>query len=176
MTAPNRPLLATLFSVLGLLGLASVSARASGQDKDEPGESAPARDSLRDTQSGEDDAPSVVFDPTLVERLSELQANHRKARDEALKDPKAWDDNRALRAQLDRAELGQLWGNLVNSPDAQARLRLHADRMARLNRMLDLAQGSADAALSKRIRADIERELVLHAQNMQTLRSALRLQ
>jgi len=46
--------------------------------------------------------------------------------------------------------------------------------MARLNRMLDLAEASADVALTQRIQAAIQTELLQHAQNMQTLRAALR--
>jgi hypothetical protein len=166
MTPKHRITLSAL-ALLAFGLLAGHARHATAQDSDKPREGAPAR---------EDDAPSVVFDPTLVERLQELQAAHRRARDEALKDPKAWEDARAERAKRDRAELGQLWENLVISPDAQARLRMHADHMARLNRMLDLAHGSADAALGKRLQAAVQAELVQHAQNMQSLRAALRLQ
>jgi hypothetical protein len=117
---------------------------------------------------------SVVFDATLLERLQQLQAEHRKTRDQALKDPKAWDEGRAQRAALDRAELAKIWSNLVDNADARARLRIHADHMARLNRMLDLAQAPGDAALMSRIQTAIQSELLQHAQNMQTLRAALR--
>ncbi|HEY1536998.1 MAG TPA: hypothetical protein VGF76_23420 [Polyangiaceae bacterium] len=164
---PKHRILAGILALTAAANLAGYASRATAQSADKPDNAAPAR---------EDDTPSVVFDPTLVERLAQLQADHRKARDQALKDPKAWDEGRAQRAGLDRAELGKLWGSLVDSPDAQARLRMHADHMARLNRMLDLAQASPDAALTKRIQAALEHELVQHAQNMQTLRAALRLQ
>jgi len=164
---PKHRILAGILALFAAAGLAGYAARATAQSRDKPDEAAPAR---------EDDTPSVVFDPSLVERLAQLQADHRKTRDQALEDPKAWDEGRAQRAGLDRAELGKLWGNLVNSPDAQARLRMHADHMARLNRMLDLAQAAPDAALTKRIQTAIQSELVQHAQNMQTLRTALRLQ
>lgn len=152
MTSTQR-ILAGIVALCATAGLAGYEAQAS---------------------AGEAGAPSIVFDPTLVERLQQLQADHRKARDQALKDPKAWDDGRAQRADLDRAELAKLWSNLVDSPDARARLRVHADHMARLNRMLDLAPTSGDAALTQRIQTAIQTELVQHAQNMQTLRAALR--
>ena len=166
MTPKQRTTLSAL-ALLAVTLLAGYARQATAQDGDKAREGAPSR---------EDDGPSVVFDPTFVERLQELQAAHRSARDEALKDPKAWEEARADRAKRDRAELGRLWGNLVNSPDAQARLRMHADHMARLNRMLDLAQGKPDAALIARLQAAVQAELVQHAQNMQTLRAALRLQ
>ena len=151
-------ILAGILALTGAARLAGYATCATAQSADKPDDPAPAR---------EDDTPSVVFDPTLVERLAQLQADHRKTRDQVLKEPKAWEEGRAQRAGLDRAELGKLWGNLVDSPDAQARLRMHADHMARLNRMLDLAQASPDAALTQRIQSAIERELVQHAQNMQ---------
>ena len=126
-----------------------------------------------EAQGTDKSAGLVVFDATLVERLQQLQADHRKTREQALNDPKKWDEGRAQRADLDRAELARLWGNLVDNADAQARLRLHADHMARLNRMLDLAQASAQAALTERIQTAIRTESLQHAQNMQTLRAAL---
>lgn len=133
-----------------------------------------AGDAKQATAAGGGDTPLGVFDPTLVARLQQLQAEHRKTREPALKDPKAWDEGRAQRADLDRAALAQIWSNLVDNADARARLRVHADHMARLNRMLDLAQAPADAALTQRIQAAIQTELLQHAQNMQTLRAALR--
>jgi hypothetical protein len=163
MTATHR-ILAGIFTFCAAAGFAGY---ATAQNADKPEQAAPAR---------EEEALSVVFDPTFVERLQQLQSEHRKTRDLALKDPKAWDEGRVQRASQDRAELAKLWSHLVDSADAQARLRVHADHMARLNRMLDLAQASADAVLTQRVQTAIEAELVQHAQNMQTLRAALRLQ
>jgi hypothetical protein len=153
---------ASAVSCLVGAAFAVCSAPAAGQATRQPGE--PART---------DDAPVVVFDPAIAARLQELYGEHRTRREGELKDPKAWADNRPARASQDRTELGQIWGSLVDSPDARAALRIHADRMARLNRMLDVAQLGADSALSKRIEADIQRELLGHAQNMQALRAAL---
>ena len=48
---------------------------------------------------------------------------------------------------------------------------MNADRMARLNRMLDLAEQKSDATLAARIHADITRELSRHAQAMQNLQA-----
>ena len=134
----------------------------------------PAGYAKQATAAGEGDNPSLVFDPTVVERLQQLQADHRKTREQALKDAKAWDEGRPQRAALDRAALAKIWSNLVDNADAQARLRVHAERMARLNRMLDLTQASAEVAVTQRIQTAIQTELLQHAQNMQTLRAALR--
>ncbi len=151
-----------LASVLSVLGVGVYGSRAAGQDRaaDAPPERA-------------DDAPTVVFDPALAQRLIQSEAEHRKAREAGMKDPKAWAEDRGQRATHRRVEIGKLWGALVDGPDAQARLRIHADRMARLNRMLDLAEQAADTTLIQRVQKDVQKEIVAHAQDMQTLRAAL---
>ncbi len=151
-----------LASALTLLGV--YASHAAGQDR-------PA-----DSPERVDDAPAVVFDPALAQRLIQAEAEHRQAREAGMKDPKTWAEQRAQRAARRRAEIGQVWGAMVDGADAQARLRSHADRMARLNRMLDLAQQAADHALTERVQKDVQKELVSHAQDMQTLRAALGLQ
>lgn len=149
-----------LASALSLLG--AYASRASGQD--------PALDSPAQRAS---DASTVTFDPALAQRLIQEEAAHRQAREVGMKDPKAWAEQRAQRAARRRAEIGQIWGALVDGPDAQARLRIHADRMARLNRMLDLAEQARDSAVIERVRGDVQKALLAHAQDMQTLRAAL---
>ena len=105
--------------------------------------------------------------PELVARLALLEAGRRLKRTQAQVDPKAWAEGRAERAAQRRREIAELWGNVVYRIDGQAKLRIHAERMSRLNRMLDLAERSADQALTARVRTDITRELKRHAQSMQ---------
>lgn len=154
--------LSCAFAALPALAASGYASHAAGQDV--PTDAAPER---------ADDTPNVVFDPAVTQRLQQVEAEHRKAREQGLKDPKAWAEDRGKRASQRRAELGQIWGVLVDGPDAQARLRIQADRMARLNRMLDLAQQKGDAALIKRVQKDIDTAIVKHARDMQTLRAAL---
>jgi hypothetical protein len=120
-----------------------------------------------------DDAPiaAPALDRGLLKRLEELAGARRTARKEGLKDPKAWQASRAQRASAHRQQLAMLWGSVVSTIDGQARLRMHADRMARLNRMLDLAEQKNDSALSAAIDADIASELARHVQAMQTLKA-----
>lgn len=152
-----------LFGVVSLLGV--YAARASGQ----AAAAEPAVQRVEDTNA-------VHFDPAIAQRLIQAEAEHRKAREAGMKDPKGWAEQRGQRATQRRAEIGQIWGTLVDGPDAQARLRIHADRMARLNRMLDLAEQKADRELVERVRKDIQKELLAHAENMQILRAALGMQ
>jgi hypothetical protein len=112
----------------------------------------------------------------LVAHLQELEAARRKVREKAIKEVDAWAANRAVRAAQHRQQIAQLWGNVVGSIDAQAALRMNADRMARLNRMLDLAEQKADASLISRVRADITHELSRHARAMQKVRALSGLQ
>jgi len=120
-----------------------------------------------------DDRPAVApaLDPSLLQRVQELEGARRTARQAGLKDPKAWEANRAQRASVHRQQLATLWGSVVDRIDGQARLRLHADRMARLNRMLDLAEQKGERPLSATIRADIAAELARHVRAMQQLKA-----
>jgi hypothetical protein len=59
----------------------------------------------------------------------------------------------------------------VGTVDGQARLRLHADRMARLNRMLDLAEQKNQKLLITMINSDIAGELAHHVQAMQKVKA-----
>jgi hypothetical protein len=127
-------------------------------------------------QRTDDRVADPKLDSELLARLSELQASRRAARQAALADAKHWEDARPERASAHRAQLAALWGSLVGSIDGQARLRMHAERMARLNRMLDLAEHQQGSALAKRIQADIERELMRHAQSMRALQATVGMQ
>lgn len=149
-----------LLSVAALLGAFAEQASGQAAATDAPAQRA-------------DEAAPVSFDPAIAQRLIQQEAEHRKEREAGLQDAKAWAEQRGQRATRRRAEIGQVWGALVDGPDAQARLRMHADRMARLNRMLDLAEHAHDSALAARLHKDIEQAIVTHAQDMQTLRAAL---
>ncbi len=152
-----------LGGALALLICLGTAARAQGVP-----EAGPERtDEESSVRKDEAVAPARTA-PQLLLRLEQLEAARRQNRAQALADPKAWAASRAQRAAQHRLEILQVWGNVVNSIDGQANLRIHAQRMARLNRMLDLAEHAADQALSARIRADIQRELVRHAKSMET--------
>jgi len=110
-----------------------------------------------------------ALDRGLVQRLQELESARRTARRAGLTDPQAWQENRVQRASAHRQQLATLWGNVVGTIDGQARLRLHADRMARLNRMLDLAEQKNEKSLVTSIEADIASELARQVQAMQKL-------
>jgi len=98
------------------------------------------------------------------EHLKQHQDAARASRKVARKDPKAWNDGRSLRAESHRREVTQTLGNVVDRPEVKAELATHADRMARLNRALDVAEDKGDSALVTRTNELIRRETTRDAQ------------
>ncbi|HYP76991.1 MAG TPA: hypothetical protein VER12_13580 [Polyangiaceae bacterium] len=128
--------------------------------------------SAEEARARSDESPSASgLDRQQLQRVQELEAARRSTRANALEDEKGWEESRAQRASVHRQQLAALWGSVVGTIDGQARLRMNADRMARLNRMLDLAEQEKNAALSARIQADLARELARHVQAMQTVQA-----
>lgn len=122
-------------------------------------------------QERQEGAPPLPLDPAISARVRQAEATRRTAREAGAKDAAVWLAERTQRAARHRAELAELWGSVSGTLDGQARLRRHADRMARLNRMLDLAQQQPNEKLVQRIQADIRRELSLFDAAMQALRA-----
>ena len=110
-------------------------------------------------------------DPKLAERLHQLEEQHQRDRKLAVNDQKAWQAGRAERASQRRNEIAGTWGNSVSSADAQAELKTHAERMARLNRILDIANQKGDTALASRCQTDIQSEIDRDARAMQAIRA-----
>ena len=54
-------------------------------------------------------------------------------------------------------------------PEARSELNLHSDRMARLNRILDIAQDKKDTTLATHAKQVIQREVARDARVMQSL-------
>jgi hypothetical protein len=109
-------------------------------------------------------------DPALAGRLHQFEEQRQRDRKLAVKDAKAWNDGRAQRALQHRNELASTWGGVVNNPEAQAELKTHADRMARLNRILDIANQKGDTALAARAQTDIQTEVDRDARILQAIR------
>jgi hypothetical protein len=151
-----------------LVLLAGLGVAASAVGQPEP---APQR-AAEELSARKDDAVLPQADPKLAPLLEQLEAKRRKNRAGALEDPQVWAAGRAQRRAERRQEIAQVWGSVVNTIDGQAKLRLHAERMSRLNRMLDLAEHATDKALVTRIRTDIKRELVRHVKAMQVTLAA----
>ena len=113
--------------------------------------------------------PNRPEDPDNAARyeqhLRQDQDSARARRAALLKDDRRWEAERNVRAENHRREIAQQWVHVADRPAAKSELSVHADRMARLNRALDLAEAS-DAALVSRINNLIRRENARHARIM----------
>ncbi len=109
-------------------------------------------------------------DPHLAERLHQAEEQRQRDRKLAVRDQKAWDASREQRAIARRNEIASTWGNSVSNADAQAELKAHANRMARLNRILDIANQKGDASLAGRCQTDIQKEIDRDARILQAIR------
>lgn len=126
----------------------------------------------RDEHRADPHAPAgEAADPKIAERVHQLEEQRQRERKAAIKDVKAWTAGRTQRALQHRGEIASTWGNLVTNPEAQAELKTHADRMARLNRILDIANQKADNALASRCQGDIQLELDRDARILQSIRA-----
>jgi hypothetical protein len=110
----------------------------------------------------------VVFDYRA--HFVQYQDQWRLHRRELRHDLRAWRAGRLERAAEERHAIAYAWGDLVTRPEAHAELVLHAERMARLNRILDVAEDEGNEALAGHCRAVIAREIARNARVMQDLR------
>jgi|GEM_PF-3357632 len=109
--------------------------------------------------------------PRAREHFLEKQQQARQGRKQAQTDSKAWNATRTQRAESHRTDVAQTWGSVTNHPDAQAELSLHADRMARLNRALDLAEAKGDTNQANQINDLINKEISRHANVMASIQA-----
>ncbi len=124
--------------------------------------------------------PPGVIDPHGPPRLEarEYQARLQRFQDDRLlqrqalrRDEHGWENSRAQRELEHRRQLEGLWGpEFLRRPEVRPELAINADREARLERMIDLAQDAHDAASEARARAILAREYARHARAMATLR------
>jgi hypothetical protein len=162
----------TWTTILAAVASLSLSGLALAQPHDDH------RDDRRDDHHDNRPAPPAGVapvvappaDPKIAEHLHQLEEQRQRDRKAAVKDVKAWNESRVKRAADHRNEIASTWGNLVSNPQALAELKTHADRMARLNRILDIANQKADNALASRCQGDIQREVDRDAREMQEIR------
>lgn len=139
-----------------------------------------ARDDHKDppeARRGTVEAPPAHVDPRQGsavdprERFLQLQNQERERRKDARKDAAAWAAGRQQRAAADRKEIAATWGAVANNAEAKAELAAHADRMARLNRVLDLAEDRNEPTVAARAKTLIEREITRNARVMQAIKA-----
>jgi hypothetical protein len=107
----------------------------------------------------------------IRDRLLKQQAADRAQRQAARKDTRAWEAAREQRAAEARNQVNATWGNLAEQPEAKSELATHAERMAQLNRILDVAQDKGDTALAAKTNAVIQREIARDTRVLQAIRA-----
>jgi hypothetical protein len=106
------------------------------------------------------------------DRMAQREEQERLHRKDLRKDVKTWNDGRLKRALDHRKETTDTWGvSVVNRADARAELSTHADRMARLNRVLDIAEDKGDPAMAARAKNLIGLEIARNSRAMQEIKS-----
>jgi hypothetical protein len=99
-------------------------------------------------------------------RMQQREDQERAKREADRKNEAQWKADRAKRAEDWRNDMANQWGNTLDQPEARSELSLHADRMARLNRILDIAQDKKDTALANHARQVIQKEIARDARMM----------
>lgn len=111
------------------------------------------------------------------EERKEERENRKEDRKDAREDAKeARQENRAERQEKRqerrkerRAKIKDKWGDLVKRPEAQNELKKHARRIARLNRLLALAEEAKKEDNKKKVEELIEKENKRHEARMAQL-------
>jgi len=82
----------------------------------------------------------------------------------------AWRATRDRRAEEHRREIRESYGAVLTREEARNELATHADRMARLNYILDIAQDNGNLLMQARVQAAIVAENIRHARVMEEIR------
>ena len=107
------------------------------------------------------------------EHLRVEQEAARARRVALLRDERRWESERHIRAEEHRRAIALQWAHISERPAARAELSIHADRMARLNRALDVAESSSDTPMINRINELIRRENARHARTMAEIQAGV---
>ncbi len=105
------------------------------------------------------------------ERADDRQAHREDIKDDWKEKRKAWREKREERRKEARDEAKKKWGDLVEKPAAREELRVHARRMARLDRIRFLAEASGKTDIVTRTDKAIERENTRHDARMAALKA-----
>ena len=107
------------------------------------------------------------------DHLRREQVEARARRLALIKDQRRWGEERRMRAEAHRRAIALQWTHVSERPAARAELAIHANRMARLNRALDVAESSSDTAMVARINDLIRRENARHARTMAAIEAGV---
>jgi hypothetical protein len=111
--------------------------------------------------------PPQHFDPAAIAARNQAQEDQRdRERRERIRNEREWEASREARAEAHRREIAERWAAIAIRAEARAELQLHAERMAHLSRILDVAFESHDDSLVAHCRRVIQREIARNARAM----------
>jgi hypothetical protein len=96
------------------------------------------------------------------DRRAELKDEWKAKRDE-------WRAKRKERREERRAEIEKKWGELAKSTPARVELRIHAMRVARIERVAFVAEANGNTKLAEQAKALLEKENARHQKRMEAL-------
>jgi hypothetical protein len=107
-------------------------------------------------------------------KLQKIEDDRRAKRGDERRDQKHWEEGREAREAEHRKQLENVWGQeFLQRPECKEELALNAERVARLDRIIDIAEDTHNAAMLARARAILAREFRRHARVMAELRARL---
>lgn len=96
------------------------------------------------------------------DRRAELKDEWKAKRDE-------WQGKRKERREERRAEIEKKWGELAKGAPMRAELRIHAMRVARIERIAFVAEANENTKLAEQAKALLEKENARHQKRMEAL-------
>lgn len=106
-------------------------------------------------------------DPAAVAVSMQAQEDLReKERRDKIRNEVDWERTREARAAAHRREIADRWAAVAIHAEARAELQVHAERMAHLNRILDVAYDEHDHALAEHCKLVIQHEIARNARAM----------
>jgi hypothetical protein len=96
------------------------------------------------------------------DRRAELKDEWKAKRDE-------WQGKRKERREERRAEIEKKWGEVAKSTPARVELRIHAMRVARIERVAFVADANGNTKLAEQAKALLEKENARHQKRMEAM-------
>ncbi len=136
---------------------------------------APMAPGMRPAPPGMIAPPGAPAPPgDFANRFNQLQSQRLAERDNLRRNQAEWDAQRNQRLSQHQVQLAGVWGaDFLARPECHAELALDAERQAQLNRIIDIAHDTHNAAMLARANSILARENARHVRTMTELRIKL---
>jgi len=156
--------LALAVTLVGAVGAAQQPGKARREEAREA-----AKDARKDAKEAKEDLKDARKD---LREARDAGGDAAAARDDLKKARKDLKESRDERRQAEKGLLKSKWGDdLLAKPAVRAELRLHAERMAKLRRMKEVADEGDKKQLEERVDKLIEKEDARHKARMEDLKA-----